>query len=293
MRTLVLFLLFAVCAHAQNRYTRQYALDYHIVYTIPVAFDKGVTTLFFPTAISAIRGQKIVTDLTQIPGNDFYLKMNSYYFSVTALHPGAKQPITVIIGRKAFNIILEGSAEPLLTVNFIDTQGSSAMRSSLSAVSPVSLLGLLDRAKAYDLLARYHPEAVVDIDRSHPARIIQYSGFEVLIDDVFRFENEDSLVFRVILRNKTTEEILYRPMDVAIGVGDRIYPVRLWDATGIIPAGILNPQTQAISPGQTIAYFIVTGNPAGSRNNLDPDNAWNVLVPRIPTPQTDQKEANP
>lgn len=282
----ILIFLFPAVLIAQSNTAQEYPLDSQRVRTIAVMSKGGVTTIFFPSPISAIRGQRIATSEQQIQNADFFLKMspNRYYFSVYGIKEDVRQRITVIFNRVPYNLLLQSSpeGEGVQNVTFVDTEGKTLSGASLKAapkVSPARLLGILDKAKAYDLLLPNHPEALQDVSRNQPKRTIHYTGFDVFITDVFRFNKEDTLVFRIVIENKTEKEILYRPADVGIGVSEQLYPVTLWNSSGVIPAGVKD-KSGKIQPVSTLSYFVVAGNPEGGRNNLDIDNPWNIYIPR-------------
>lgn len=119
-----------------------------------------------------------------------------------------------------------------------------------------------------------------------------YDGFRVQIDKVYRFESEDTLVFALTLINDTAGNIAYLPNNFAVRIGARVFTQSLSEASGLIPAGhaLLDangkPQIgadgkPAIQPTSTKAYFEITGDDKGNRNNLRADNPWNILVSRI------------
>jgi len=89
---------------------------------------------------------------------------------------------------------------------------------------------------------------------------------------VWRFEQDDTLIFRMELENTSDRAIYYKPQDLAVRLEDRIYTQSLADASGVMPPKSVTP-----------AFFAITGNGQGGRNNLDPDNKWNVLVVRAET----------
>jgi hypothetical protein len=105
-----------------------------------------------------------------------------------------------------------------------------------------------------------------------------YENFRVVIRDVWRFEQEDTLIFRVELVNDSDSTIYYKPQDLAVRLEDRIYTQSLADASGIMPPKSTTP-----------AFFAITGNGQGGRGNLAPDNKWNVLVVRANAPTSDFK----
>ena len=105
-----------------------------------------------------------------------------------------------------------------------------------------------------------------------------YENFHVVIRDVWRFEQEDTLIFRIELVNPSENTIYYKPQDLAVRLEDRIYTQSLADASGIMPPKSTTP-----------AFFAITGNGQGGGGNLAPDNKWNVLVVRANAATSDFK----
>jgi len=134
---------------------------------------------------------------------------------------------------------------------------------------------LLDKAKAFPLLKKQHPDAVADVDfvsYADHASVTDFNDYEIRLEEAYRFNHEDTLVFRATLKNKTAAPILYRPGSFALRAGNRVYPQTLSDAPGVIPAD-----------GESAVYFAVTGAPDGGRNELSLKNTFSVLVERIAT----------
>jgi hypothetical protein len=131
-------------------------------------------------------------------------------------------------------------------------------------------LGLLDRAKSYQLIEMQYPEAVQQIEHAEPGNVCYYKDFQVTVDEVFRFDPEDTLVFKLKLENKGDVEIHYQPQRLAVRVGQNVYYASIVDASGIIPPKAV-----------TTAYFAVTGSPTGGRANLSIKNTFNIIVMRI------------
>lgn len=149
-------------------------------------------------------------------------------------------------------------------------------------VSPAGLLGLLDKAKAFPFLKQGPPSATMGITHrefSDGEAVSDFTEFEVRVAEVFRFEAQDTLVFRVRLRNKTEALIQYRPDGFSIRAGAAVYGQSLSDASGEIPGG-----------GEAEAFFAVTGTASGGRNDLAIKNEFTVLVERI-TPQAGVRRA--
>jgi hypothetical protein len=134
---------------------------------------------------------------------------------------------------------------------------------------PERLLSLMDKAKAYPLFEKDYPDALAGVLHAAPNATNYYNKFKLLIRDVWRFEQEDTLVFRIELENSSDSTIYYEPQDLAVRLEDRIYTQSIADASGVMPPKSTTP-----------AFFAVTGNGQGGRNNLAPDNKWNVLVVR-------------
>jgi len=139
-------------------------------------------------------------------------------------------------------------------------------------VTPNTLLGLLDKAKAYPVLKASNPEAFDGIEYvgfGKEPRIMDYGDFEVRLEEILRFNVEDTLVFRISLRNKTKQEIDYYPEEFSVRVGEQVYSQSISDASGV-----MHPMRDSV------AYFAITGTPTGGRNDLSIKNEFTILVSR-------------
>ena len=90
------------------------------------------------------------------------------------------------------------------------------------------------------------------------------------IEEVFRFDPEDTLVFRVRIESTGEREVVYQPQRLAVRVGQDVYYASISDASGIVPP-----------KASTSAFFAITGTPRGGRANLSPKNAFSIIVPRL------------
>ena len=147
----------------------------------------------------------------------------------------------------------------------------------------------MDKAKAYALLKEYHANVVAEVEYvnfSKNPRVLNYRDYEIQLDEVFRFNPEDTLIFRILLRNKTNQPIQYRPDGFSLRIGERTFPQSISDASGTIPP-----------KGQAPAYFAVTGTSNGGRNDLSLKNDFTVLLDRVETnassPQPTQPGSKP
>ena len=247
-------------------------LDEHSVCAVPVSAAR-VTTVSFPGPISAIDAALVTTD-GKTPGL-FQLahKPGSYFFSVRSLVKGAVTNVNVRWNNRTYVLELQDSTTPQLSVIFkypADT-GKSSVGKRL--VTPGLLVGLLDKAKAYPVLKASHPEAVEQVDYvNYGAKppVMDYNDFEVRLEEAFRFDPQDTLIFRIVLRNKTEKEIRYQPQGFSLRVGERLYSQSISDASGVMP-----PKSD------TPAYFAVTGTPTGGRNDVSTKNEFTVIVSTV------------
>ena len=153
---------------------------------------------------------------------DFVLSFTpgNFYFTVRALKRDAEDHLTVIFNRKAYVLHLAASEKPFYSVTFF--QGGNT-RAAARPVVPERLLSLLDKAKAYPLFQKDHPDALAGVLHAAPNATNYYDNFRVVARDVWRFEEEDTLIFRIDLENTSDRTIYYKPQDLAIRLEDRIY----------------------------------------------------------------------
>lgn len=270
---ILLALCWACSAHAdRSKAIQDYVLDEHQVYSIPVSTER-VTTISFPSSISAIEAAQVTVD-GKTPGLfQIAHTRGSYFLSVRALAKKAKTNVNVRWNDHTYVLQLIESDTPFYSVIFQVPSDPPATSASI-AVTPHRLLALLDEAKAFPLLRQYHPDAVESVEYTNYARapqIMDYKTYAVQIDDVFRFNAEDTLIFRVTLTNKTSRPLQYRPDGFALKVGERLYPQSISDAAGFIPPSVQAP-----------AYFAVTGTPDGGRNNISIKNTFTVILDAAP-----------
>ncbi|MDD5198396.1 MAG: hypothetical protein PHC88_01210 [Terrimicrobiaceae bacterium] len=245
----------------------QKPLDEFVIYDIPVAQKSGTTTIMFPSQISGLYAKSVATQEQENAGFLISFTPGNFYFTIRALRKDAEDHLTVIFNRKAYVLHLTASENPFYNVTFF--QDDRRGKDGKLAVVPERLLSLMDKAKAYPLLAANQPDALAGVLHATPGIANYYDNFTVRVRDVWRFEEEDTLIFRVELENTSDAAIYYNPQDLAVRLDERIYTQSLADASGVMPPKSVTP-----------AFFAVTGNGQGGRNHLAPDNKWNVLVVR-------------
>lgn len=248
---------------------KQFPLDERTVYEIPIGRNVP-TTLMFPSALTAIEGANISAApdtpapvlLSYTPGR--------YFFSVRAQDENAKAAINVVWKNRTFVIRFVSSPEPYGSVTFYEDALAGRSASLQRRVTPDVLLGLLDRAKSFRLVAQQYPEAVQQIEHAAPGDVTLYKDFRVTVEEVFRFDPEDTLVFKLKLENLGSSEVIYQPQRLAARIGQNVYHASIADASGIVP-----PQASATG------YFAITGTSNGGRANLSIKNRVSVIVPRV------------
>lgn len=266
--------LFAATARADVRplstqVIKQFPLDDRTVYEVPISRD-APTTLMFPSAIMGIEGANISASpenpapvlLAHTPGR--------YFFSVRALEPDARAGVNVVWKNKTFVIRFVTREEPYASVTFYEDEIAGRSASLQRRVTPDVLIGLLDRAKSFGLVESQYPEAVQQIERVTPGTISHYKDFRVTVEEVYRFDPEDTLVFRLKIESTGDQEVVYLPQRLAVRVGQDVYYASISDASGVVPP-----------KASTSAFFAVTGTPRGGRANLSVKNRFSIIVPRV------------
>jgi len=278
MKSIVSLLLFtaAVASAQPSQPIQQVWLDDRVAVSVPVATNR-VTTISFPSPIDAIDGAGITVD-GKTPGL-FQLAhaKGSAFLSVRAIFPKASANLNIRWNDHTYVFELIESNAPVLSLNMaaLPTPGETGTGRA-PEVSPLKLLSLLDKAKAFPLLKAQQPESVADVGfTSYDGKplVSDFNDYQIQIEQAFRFNNEDTLVFRAAITNETGTPLIYQPDSFTLRAGNRLYPQSISDASG------------TVSPkGQSIVYFAVTGTPDGGRNNLSLKNQFTVLVNRLSPP---------
>ena len=246
---------------------REFRLAQGEIYELYVKFGTGTTTVTFPSAISKIAGVNVSTD----GSGDFLIaaKPGSYYFNLVALKKGAAGTLTVLHNRKTYILYLkQDDKKAFSSVNFAASSGGTyhAM-GKIPAVTPARLLSLIDMTKAYHLLKQKYPSEVRDTIHAENHRFFNFGKFRIELLEVVRFNREDTLVFKLLMHNATSEEIAYDKFSFSAQIGGKTHYMSVSDASGVMP-----PKSS------TWAFFTITGTPDGQRNNLAPDNEFMIGV---------------
>lgn len=268
-------LLAATTALAAPPKTIQHVtLDEQVVVTVPVSTNR-VTTISFPGPIAAIDAVGVTAD-GKTPGQ-FQLAhtKGTSFVSVRALARKAATNLNIRWNKRTYVFELIESDAPVLALNLDANVAAAQAAQPAPQVTPTRLLALLDKAKAFPLLKQQHPEAVAGAEArtfGDGPQITDFNDYEIRIEEVFRFNPEDTLVFHVTLRNKSEHSIRYLPESFCVRVGNRLYYQSISDAPGLLPPH-----------AASTVYFAITGTPDGGRNELSLKNEFSVLVSRLPS----------
>jgi len=273
-------ILFGVAASALSAQTiRDLTLDPRQPVDLPVS--REITTLMFPGPLTAVAGADMVIDhgresveieegapvrfhVTHAAGSNFIL--------VRSLQPEASARLTAIYDGAAYVIQLRSvAADSTASVIFKSAPIVAAARVDAPPepvkFSPRIGLSLLDRARAYPVLAKSLPKAVEGVTLRAQNRKVELPDLEITVQEVYRFSKEDAVVFLLRLRNRTEQVIELVPSTFAARVAQERFEQSI--ANG--------PRT--LEPGASAdAEFAIVGLPDGTRNDLSADNAFTILV---------------
>lgn len=254
----------------QNQYI-EYRLMQGEIYRICVKMNDGVTTIQFPSGISEIAGKNISIDGK---GTDFQIaaQPGSYYFNVSALKPGVSTTLTVTYNRRLYILyLIQSDKEAYASVVFGKSSGrrnfTDNVVTSTPKVTPARLVSLIDMAKKYDVLKETYPDSLAGVERALFRNRYRCGKYDIHLDEAIRFEEEDTVIFKLRLVNLTENEIKYDKHSFSAHAGDGVYYMSVSDASGIMP-----PKSE------TYAWFGITSTPRGGRNNLKAGNDWLIAL---------------
>lgn len=281
---LLVFPLSLTTAHAGDKRVQDFTLDDHAVYTVPVSGTR-VTTINFPSPIAAIDGALLTLD-GKTPGLfQIAHTKGTAYLSLRALAKDATTNLNVRYNNRTYAFELHESDEPWYSVvlQFRPDKGHHAA----GPPTPPRLLGLLDKAKAFALLQAHAPDEVAGVEyrdlREKPL-VSDCDDYEVRLTEEFRFADDDTLVFHLIVANKSDKPLDHTPEKLEIHVGGRVFTPSVTDLAS------------AVAPHEsTIGYIAINGGPAGP-HDLSLKNDFTFVLSRgdsAETAEPDAKEIEP
>jgi hypothetical protein len=263
--------LAAIAAAQPSDAIRRLTLNPMVVTTIPVALDR-LTTIRFPSPLSDLQAALVAAE--PLPDALFLVtfQAGNAFFSVRALAPGTNTSLNVVWKNQTYVLELVESRSPWLSVIF-DAPAEPATNPAPKTVSVRRLLGMLDTARSYAVLRQYYPSSVADVQVVRPNSLRDYGDYTIRVEEVFRFDAQDALVFRIGVSNKTQSIIRYLPESLMVRAGQRVYYQSMTEAPGVLPAAAEVP-----------IYFAISGSADGSLNSISPHNDFMVLLCRLESP---------
>ncbi|MGC4073971.1 MAG: hypothetical protein QM760_15965 [Nibricoccus sp.] len=275
--------LFAAASSLAAQSIRDFALD--PTQATELLVSREITTVMFPGAITAVAGADMVIDggkdateveegvvvrfhVTHAPGSNFIL--------IRSLQRDAAGRLTAIFDGSAYVLQLRSvEGESIASAIFKRVPADSAVRIDAPPepvkFSPRIGLSLLDRARAYPVLAKSLPKAVEGVTLRAQNRKVELPNVEINVQEVYRFSKEDAVVFLLSLRNRTDHDIDLAPSTFAARVAQERFEQSI--ANG----------PRSLAPGESAeAEFAIVGLPDGTRNDLSADNAFTILINSAP-----------
>ena len=231
-----------------------------------VAVGAVPTTILMPGPIEAFEGNHITTKPDTVANVFLEHQPGTRFFSVKALLPGMAD-LNVILGDSVYSFRFYYSADsPTRTLTLApakapgDGPAGGAVR-----ISARRLYDILQDAKTYFVVKDQHPELERTIQVSVPGTVLEYPGYRLVIDQVFRFERDDTLVFRVVFLNDTEAPLYYRPGEIALRVGRNLYWPSFAQVSRVIPPRGPARLTWEVSPD---VVSLEISNPEGQKASL-------------------------
>lgn len=257
--------LLALAAANAPGAVQTYPLDAHTVYAIRISRE-APTTCVFPGALTALEGAGVSTKPEDAPAVLLSHEPGMGFFTVRALKEEAAAAVNVIFRNQVYALTFKAAAEPDRSVTFRDEAAAGEKQIELGA-------SLIERARANTRLAALHPTLRQETLRREPRTVTAYRNFRVIVAEVFRFDAEDALVFRLRLENPGAAPVRYDTAGLAVRVAGEIHPARAVDASGAIPAH-----------GAAEAWLVIGRSASGGRASLTLDEPFSILVPPLAGP---------
>ncbi|HUD46525.1 MAG TPA: hypothetical protein VMR33_06830 [Candidatus Baltobacteraceae bacterium] len=187
---LTVSLLFLSAARLLAQPIQQVWLDDRVAVSVPIATNR-VTTISFPGPIDAIDGAGFTVD-GKTPGQ-FQLAhtKGSAFFSVRALVPKASANLNIRWNDRTYVFELIETNPPLLSLSLAELpKPEETATGRAPEISPLKLLSLLDKAKAFPLLKSQQPESVADVGfTTYDGKPLlnNFNDYQIRVEQAFRF----------------------------------------------------------------------------------------------------------
>ena len=201
-----------------------------------VAVGAVPTTILMPGPIEAFEGDHITTKPETVANVFLKHQPGTRFFSVKALLPGTAD-LNVILGDSVYSFrFYYSETSPTRTLTLAPAKAAEPGSTDHAVrITARRLYDILQDAKTYFVVREQHPELERTIQVAAPGKVMEFPGYRVVIDQVFRFDRDDTLVFRVIFLNDTEAPLYYRPGEIALRVGRNIYWPSFAQVSRVIP----------------------------------------------------------
>ena len=269
IRIIFLTLPFSITsAHAAESRVRDFVLDDHTVYEVPVSGTR-VTTISFPSPIAAVDAALTTSDGKTPALFQIAHTKGTAYLSVRALAKDAATNLNVRWNNRTYVFELRESTEPWYSV-VLQARPDKHNHVARPLTAP-RLIGLLDKAKAFALLKANEPDAVERVEyrdlRNQP-HVSDCGDYEVRLMEAFRFPDDDTLVFQISVLNRTDKAIAHTPEKLEVHVGNRILNPSVSDLASTIRAH------------ETVSGYIAIISGLEGPNNLSIKNDFTFVLSR-------------
>lgn len=191
------------------------------------------TTILMPAPIEQFFAEGVTTN-PGIPAQVFLDgQTGQRFFSVKALLPGVAD-VNVLCDGRLYSFRFALSDNPTRTLTVLPPEQIVKKR-SVKRITADRLFGILQEAKSYFIVQAEHPYLGRGIEVAAPGTLQRAGTHRTIVDHVFRFDADDTFVFRVIFLNDSFQRLTYRPEESAIRIGQNVYWASFADLSGEIP----------------------------------------------------------
>ena len=263
----LLFLAASLSAHGAGL-IRQEVLDPSVAVRVPISRER-LTTIRFPSPISDLEGTYLSAGDEPPARFQISFQPGKSSFALRALTTNVSTTLTVGWRGRIHVLELVESPEPLSVLNLL-TAPIPPQPTAARSITPARLRALLQIARLHSEVQLQQPALLegaqcylVNARSVHP-------DCEVILERVFHFAADDTLVFHARFANKTTERIAFLPSSLRARVRNRPFVSSLTEAEGIVPPC-----------GDATVAFAVSGGVNGTPEGLSPRNDFQVSFERL------------
>ncbi len=263
----LLFLAASLSAHGAGL-IRQEVLDPGMAVRVPVSRER-LTTVRFPSPISDLEGTYLSAGVEPPARFQISFQPGRSSFALRALATNVNTTLTVGWRGQLQVLELVESSEPLSVLDLLVAPPPPPPAAARS-ITPARLRALLQIARLHSEVELQQP-ALLDGTRRYVVNASAvHPDCEVILEQVFHFAADDTLVFDVRFVNQTTERIAFLPSSLGARVGDRPFVSSLTEAEGVVPPC-----------GTATVAFAISGGVNGTPEGLSPRNKFQVTFERI------------